>query len=76
MMNCKQATRLLSDAQERPLSLTERASLKIHVMMCSACNNFGKQMGTLRNIARDYAKGADDTDSPGASIHLDSERPE
>lgn len=59
MMNCQQATRLLSDAQERELSLKDRATLKLHVMMCSGCHNFAKQMGVLRNIARDYAKGSD-----------------
>ncbi len=59
MMNCQQATRLLSDAQEHELSLKDRATLKFHVMMCSGCRNFGKQMGTLRDIAHSYAKGLD-----------------
>lgn len=58
MMNCQQATRLLSDAEERQLSLKDRAALKFHVMMCSACRNFGRQMGLLREIARGYAKGS------------------
>lgn len=57
MMNCQQATRLLSDAQERQLSLKERTALKIHTMMCAGCHNFGKQMGTLRELTHDYAKG-------------------
>jgi len=59
MMNCQQATRLLSDAQERKLSLKERTVLKMHVMMCSGCRNFGEQMGVLRNIAHTYAKGSE-----------------
>ena len=63
-MNCRQATRLLSDAQERELSLMDRAALKIHVLMCSGCRNFSHQMGTLRNMIRTYAKGAKDA-SPG-----------
>lgn len=59
MMNCQQATRLLSDAQERELPLKDRAGLKIHVLMCSGCLNFAKQMGTLRDISQEYAKGED-----------------
>jgi hypothetical protein len=57
MMNCQQVTRLLSDAQERQLSLKERTALKVHTMMCSGCRNFGKQMSTLRELTHEYAKG-------------------
>jgi hypothetical protein len=35
-------------------------SLKMHVMMCSGCRNFGRQMHTLRQVARAYAKGEDE----------------
>lgn len=59
MMNCQQATRLLSDAQDRKLSITDRTALKFHVMMCAGCRNFGEQMHSLRYIMREYAKGED-----------------
>jgi hypothetical protein len=55
-MNCRNATRLMSEAQERPLTITERMSLKLHVLMCSSCHNFKDQMNTLRSITRAYAK--------------------
>ncbi|MFA7556083.1 MAG: zf-HC2 domain-containing protein [Spongiibacteraceae bacterium] len=57
MINCQQVTRLFSDAQERPLSLKERTSLKVHIMMCSGCRNFGKQMNILRQLTHEYVKG-------------------
>lgn len=60
MLNCQQVTRLLSESQERTLTLRERMSLKVHVMMCSGCRNFGNQMLTLRQFARAYASGQDD----------------
>lgn len=60
MLNCKKATRLLSESQDRTLAVPERMSLKMHVMMCSGCRNFGKQMHTLRQAARAYAKGEDE----------------
>ncbi len=56
MLNCRNATRLLSESQERALSLKEGMSLKMHVTMCSGCRNFGRQLHLLRQIARTYAK--------------------
>ncbi len=54
MLNCQQVTRLLSEAQERKLSMRERAALKMHRMICSGCNNFGKQILTMSIIAKKY----------------------
>lgn len=58
MLNCKNVTRLYSESQERTLSLSERMSLKLHVLMCSGCRSFGQQMPILRQVVRAYAKGA------------------
>lgn len=57
MMNCKQATRLLSDAQERKLTLKEKTALTMHTAMCLGCRNFGKQMESIRNFSLDYIRG-------------------
>jgi len=64
MLNCHDATRLMSEAQERTLKVSERMSLKMHVMMCSGCNNFKNQMGTLRMMTRSYAKSKNDSETP------------
>ena len=60
MLNCREVTRLLSESQDRTLGLTERMTVKIHLMMCTGCRNFGVQMDTLRQMARAYVKGAGD----------------
>lgn len=60
MLNCHDATRLMSEAQERRLTLHERMSLKLHLMMCRGCRNFRTQMGALRMITRAYAKNGKD----------------
>jgi len=60
MMNCQQATRLISESQERELSLTEKLSLKMHVMMCSGCKNFSLQVPFLSKAMKAYAKGFDE----------------
>lgn len=61
-MNCREATRLMSEEQERELALRERLPLKLHVMICAGCRNFGHQMHTIRQIARTYAKNPDKGD--------------
>lgn len=60
MMNCKQATRLISESQDRSLSLTEKMSLKVHVMMCTGCKNFSLQVPFLSKAMKAYAKGFDE----------------
>ncbi|MDO8319921.1 zf-HC2 domain-containing protein [Rhodoferax sp.] len=57
MMNCKQATRLISESQDRTLTLAEKMSLKVHVMMCSGCKNFSLQVPFLSKAMKAYAKG-------------------
>lgn len=47
MLNCKNATKLMSKAQDKPLILKERVALRFHLMMCSGCNNYNKQMSFI-----------------------------
>lgn len=60
MMNCQETTRLISESQERPLSLPEKLNLKLHVMMCSGCKNFSLQVPFLSQAMRAYAHGQDE----------------
>ena len=57
MLNCQKVTELLSESQERSLSLTERMPLQIHMMMCSGCRNFSLHLDSIRKITRAFAKG-------------------
>jgi hypothetical protein len=57
MLNCHEATQLMSEAQERQLPLAERMSLRLHLMMCGGCHNFRQHMDAIRSMARAYAKG-------------------
>lgn len=56
MLNCKEATRLISESQERKLSLLEKMPLKFHVMMCAGCKNFSQQIPFLSQAMRAFAK--------------------
>lgn len=66
MMNCLEATRLISESQERRLSVPEKVTLKMHVMMCSGCKNFSLQVPFLGKAMRAYAQWEDDAGSEEA----------
>lgn len=52
MMNCKQATELMSQAQDRPLNRREKLALKLHLMMCKGCSNYNRHLGFIRKAIR------------------------
>ncbi len=49
-MKCSHATKLLSEAEERQLSRRERFALRFHILVCTACRRFNKQLGLLRQL--------------------------
>lgn len=65
MLNCKEVTELCSQELERPLRLRERVSLGTHLMMCSGCTNFRKQLKTIRQAMQAYADGKASSSEPG-----------
>ena len=50
MLNCLEATRLLSERQERPLMLRERLALLFHLSMCRLCRAFGRSVKQLHTL--------------------------
>lgn len=60
MLNCKSATGLVSQAQERTLSMTEKLRLNVHLMMCAGCRNFSQQIPFLSRLMRAHAQGDDE----------------
>lgn len=65
MLSCRDATRLLSQQQDRALTAGERLSLQLHVMMCKGCKNFSLQMPFLRKAMRAYSERIDDVLNTG-----------
>lgn len=55
MLTCREVTQLLSEAQDRELSLGERLRLRLHLAMCRGCANFRQQMAFLRDACRQFA---------------------
>ena len=54
--NCREATRLQSEALDRPLGLGQRIGLRIHLVLCKWCRRYGKQIGFLRSAAHRLEK--------------------
>ncbi len=47
MLNCKQASALVSQSLDRPLSWSERGQLKLHLFICNPCRRFAQQLKLL-----------------------------
>lgn len=52
MISCKEATELMSQGQDRRLALSERATLRLHLLFCAGCANFRRQLDVLRAACR------------------------
>ncbi|HET7528428.1 MAG TPA: zf-HC2 domain-containing protein [Burkholderiaceae bacterium] len=64
--NCRQATRLMLQEQDRELTSAERAALQFHLGICSACRKFRNQAEVMRQAMarwRSY-RNSDKSDSP------------
>lgn len=57
MLSCLEVTEVCSLELERPLKLSEQVSLRAHLMMCTGCSQYRRQMKALRQVAEAYAQG-------------------
>jgi hypothetical protein len=64
MLSCKEVTEVCSAEMERPLKLGEQVSLRMHLMMCSGCTDYRKQLKTLRHVMQAYAQGKANAGDP------------
>lgn len=53
-LSCREASRLLSQAMDRDLRLTERVALRFHMGICTACTRFNAQVQFLRRAMKKY----------------------
>jgi hypothetical protein len=51
-LSCREASRLLSESQDRALTRRERWALEIHTLLCGACRRFRAHLEFLRGAAR------------------------
>ena len=52
LTNCREASRLQSEALDRSLNFSESAGLRLHLVCCRWCRRYGRQLRFLRLAAR------------------------
>jgi hypothetical protein len=55
LLNCREAARRLSQAQDRRLSMWDRIRLYLHLRACDACTRYARQLAFIRKALRRYA---------------------
>ncbi|VAW77291.1 hypothetical protein MNBD_GAMMA13-888, partial [hydrothermal vent metagenome] len=51
-LSCKDVCFMVSESLDRKLSWRERLSIKVHLLMCTACRQMARQMQLLRSASR------------------------
>ena len=52
--NCREASRLQSEALDHALSPLQRLGLRLHLVLCRWCRRYGKQLRFLRRAAHEH----------------------
>lgn len=47
-INCREATALVLQGEDRRLGAADRARLRLHLFICKACPRFVRQVGLMR----------------------------
>ena len=53
-LSCKEATRLLSQREDRGLTFAENAALRLHLVICRGCRAVAQQIPFLRRALAKY----------------------
>lgn len=64
MINCKEATHLVLQAEDRPLHWGERLRLRMHLVICAACPRFVHQVALIRQAMGSWRAYRDEGDGP------------
>lgn len=61
-ISCKEATQMISRSMDLPLPMGKRILLKIHLIYCSICARYSRQLGLLRKILVRYRERQESND--------------
>ena len=56
-LSCKEATQLLSQREDRKLTLAETVALRVHLAICRGCRAVSEQIPFLRRALAKYFDG-------------------
>ncbi len=73
IFNCREISKLVSESMDRELPLYQRMQVRIHLMMCSLCVRFARQMRLLRRAIHEHPERlAPDEAAPEARLSEDA----
>lgn len=52
--NCQKMTELASLSYEKPLTLSQKVTLNLHLMMCPQCRQFDKNNQVLKRMIEEH----------------------
>jgi hypothetical protein len=66
--NCREVTRLVLERENRPLTLVERAAVRLHLGICLMCTRFTGQVRLMNRAMAQWKQYAerDEQDGPAA----------
>lgn len=57
MLSCKQASELVSQSLDRSLTMRERMSVRLHLLICAACARFSRQLAFIQTTIEKFVSG-------------------
>lgn len=54
MPDCQEISLLVSKGLDKKLSLPERITVRLHLLICSGCRNFSRQTRFISKASHDY----------------------
>jgi len=70
---CKQMAPVMSESFERPLTLRERVTLRLHLWVCVWCVWYLEQLRTMRSALRARAAHEEQADEVDSAVKLSEE---
>lgn len=65
---CKDVTRMASEAMERKLPLRQRLDMKLHLLICTLCMRYVKQLQFMRDAVQQHAAQIETGATPPAVL--------
>ncbi|OGA06919.1 MAG: hypothetical protein A2W68_01255 [Betaproteobacteria bacterium RIFCSPLOWO2_02_64_14] len=56
---CRETSALLSQTQDRKLTLFERVGLRLHLVVCTGCRQLERQLAFMRSAVKRYLERDD-----------------
>jgi len=67
-LTCKQASQIISQSLDGPLTWSDRLRLKFHLFICNACKRFNQQLKILSDAVRRTTQLAENDSSIKLSL--------